>query len=494
LWDVETGQSRTTPGAQGDAVASAAFLPDGQTIISLGYEQVHLWDAATGRLRRGFAGPPGFVFGFTPSPDGKTVAVCDQRGVIRLFSVATGRETGRLVGHETSVAAFAFAPDGKTLVSAGADHTIRLWDLAAGKEARQFRQDGQRFPSHVAFSPDGRVLATVASDPASDQTLRLWDVATGRLRHATRLGPSGGFDLAFSPDGRALVTVGGLPAAHTPGDVILWDVASGKQLRRFEGHPEQVLCVAFSPDGRALATGSADRTVRLWEVATGKERLQLRGHESVVGSVAFSPDGRRLVSTSHDTTGLVWDLTGHLRGGRLERLNLSPQELDARWADLADGDAAKAYRAVWDLAAAEQSDAFLRAHLKPAPAGNEKQIARWVGELDSDSFEARTRATRELEQLGDAAGPALRKLLEGRPSAEARKRAGELLEKLGNTSGERLRVVRAIEALEHAAGPEARRRLAALAGGAPVAQQTREAQAALRRLEHKLPAGPSKAP
>jgi WD40 repeat protein len=424
----------------------------------------------------------GVSFGFAQSPDGTTVAICDGDSVIRLFNVATGQETRRLVGHKTAVAAFAFAPDGKTLVSGGPDDTLRLWDVATGREVRQFKQDGLRFPNRVAFSPDGRVLASAASDPGSDQTLRLWDVASGRLRHAVRLAPVGAFDLAFSPDGATLVTVGGLPQRRTPGEVRLWDVATGQQLRRLEGHPEQVLCVAFSPDGRTLVAGGADRTIRFWEVATGKERRQLRGHESIVGSVAFSPDGRRLVSTSHDTTGLVWDVTGHLRGGRLEVLKLSLQELDARWADLAGDDAAKAYRAVWDLAAAEQSAAFLRAHLKPAPAADAKQIARWVGELDSASFEARARATCELEKLGDAAGPALRQLLSGQPSPETRRRTSQLLETF---SRERLRAVRAVEALEYLGSPEARRLLAALAEGAPEARQTREAQAALRRLERR---------
>jgi RNA polymerase sigma factor (sigma-70 family) len=481
LWDVVSGKERDPSGAYCGSVYGAAFLPDGKTILSGDRNKARLWDAATGRESRGFASPAAPFYGRTVSPDGTTLAVCDAAGVIRLFRVSTGEETRRLAGHKYAVFALAFAPDGKTLASAGPDDTIRLWDVSTGKEARQFK-GGQRFPNRVAFSPDGRVLATAAADPGSDQTLRLWDVATGKQRHCVRLAPVGVFDLAFSPDGTTLATVGGLPQWGTPGEVRLWDVTTGKELRRFEGHTEQVLCVAFAPDGRTLVTGGADRAARLWEVATGKERRQLRGHEGLVTSVAYAPDGRRLVSTSFDTTGLVWDVTGHLRGGRLEVLKLSPQELEARWADLAGDDAAKAYRAVWDLAAAERSVPFLRAHLKPAPAADEKQIARWVGELDSVSFEARAQATRELEKPGDLAEPALRQLLEGQPSAETRRRARQLLEKLGPLSGERLRVVRAVEALEHTASPEARRLLAELAAGAPEARQTRQAQAALRRL------------
>src|SRR5262249_53627137 len=217
----------------------------------------------------------------------------------------------------------------------------------------------------------------------------LWDVVTGKQRYRIRLKPAGAFDLAFSPDGTKLATVGGQPTPGTPGEVRLWDVATGKELRSLKGHTEQVGCVAFSPDGRTLVTGSGEPTIRFWEVATGKESRQLRGHDNWIGSVAFSPDGRRLVSTSHDTTGLVWDVTGHFRGGRLEDLKLSAKELEARWADLAGEDAAKAYRAVWDLvAAANQSVPFLREHLKPV-AADARQIARWISDLDSRSFAVR---------------------------------------------------------------------------------------------------------
>jgi hypothetical protein len=201
--------------------------------------------------------------------------------------------------------------------------------------------------------------------------------------------------------------------------------------------------------------------------------------------VAFSPDGRRLVSASHDTTGLVWDLTGHLRGSRLETVDLSPAEVEARWAALAGDDAGKAYRAVWDLAASGQSVPFLRTHLKPAPAVDAGRIARAISDLDSPNFAVRSRATRELEKLGDLAEPALRQLLAGQPSVETRRRAEQLLAALGRLSGERLRVVRAMEALEDRDDPEARRLLAELAAGAPGARQTRQAQAALRRLERR---------
>jgi hypothetical protein len=226
-----------------------------------------------------------------------------------------------------------------------------------------------------------------------------------------------------------------------------------------------------------LATGG--NAVRLWEVVTGQLRATLAGHAGEVSALAFAPDGRVLASGSVDTTILTWGLTA---------LAARPthRELAALWADLA-GDAAQSYQAIRALAASpEQAVSFLRERLKPVrplTAADRKRIARWLADLDSDRFEVRQRAAAELEALGEPAAPALRKAL-GSPSPEVRRRAEALLAKVDGPSltPERLRALRAVEALEHAGTPEARRLLEALSRGAAEAPLTREARLALERL------------
>ena len=114
--------------------------------------------------------------------------------------------------------------------------------------------------------------------------------------------------VAFSPDGRILAS------AHQGGDVVLWDARDGRQLGLLKGHRDQVDQVVFSPDGRSLATAGKDKTVKLWSLATRRQtaRATLKGDLTPVWSVAYSPDGKTLAVADGpiDTPGTVtlWDL------------------------------------------------------------------------------------------------------------------------------------------------------------------------------------------
>ncbi|WP_017715532.1 serine/threonine-protein kinase [Kamptonema formosum] len=251
-----------------------------------------------------------------------------------------------LTGHSNSICfegCIAFSPDGRWLASGSDDNTIKIWSAATGDLQRTLTGHSNSVIS-VAFSPDGRWLAS-GSD---DNTIKIWSAATGDLQRTLTGHSSWVHSVAFTPDGRWLASGGG------DATVKIWSAATGDLQRTLTGHSGSVFSVAFSPDGRWLASGSSDFTVKIWSAATGDLQRTLTGHSSVVYSVAFSPDGRWLASGSNDNTVKIWSAaTGDLQRtltGHSDDVNSVAFSPDGRW--LASGSDDNTVR-IWSAATGE---------------------------------------------------------------------------------------------------------------------------------------------
>jgi WD40 repeat protein len=496
------------------AVHQVQFSADGRTLAA-DADGVTLWEVATWQVRAAARPPdPKQHPEFALAPDGRTLAALAEGLPLRAWDLPAGTSR-RLPARATSVSwlsCLAFSPNGQHLaVKSGVSERspVTLVEAATGKELASLQAED--FVYALAFSPDGKTLAvadcSARSPPGAVAVVRLWDVPGGRQR--STLGPCATIirSMAFSPDGKALAAVG-------DGEMVrVWDVATGRVRASWKAELYGPRHVVFSPDGRVVvATGGGLAEVKFWEAATGKELLTLRAHHEATHSVALSPDGRLLAAACWEKTVNVWDVSavtgrpvpdlppardGERTGSAAQPPDqagkLTGEELERLWSQLAGGDAQRAYRAVWALAEApRQAVPFLAKELKPDALPDPKRTAQLLADLDSNDFAVRQKAAEELQGLGELAELALRRELEKPGSAEVRQRVEKLLEKLRETPppAERLRGFRAVEALEHAGTPEARRLLRALAEGAPEARLTQEARFALERLARRPTATP----
>jgi eukaryotic-like serine/threonine-protein kinase len=282
-----------------------AFSPDGTRLATTGWAMpggatpVTVWDVETGKRLKQYPGHRDRAADLLFAPDGRWLLVA-AGPTIRRWSLVGESDPEPLAGHTDEAWSVAFAPDGLVLASGSDDddpETIKLWDPNTGRLLRGWH-GGRGTTASLAFSPDGRTLAT--AHLTREDNVRLWDVATGKLVATLKGHTAAARTLAFHPLGKRLVSAG------SDRSIRIWDVEERSAKGALHGHEGRVQQVVFAPDGTQLASAASDGTVRLWDFASGRTMRTLTGPEKFT-SVVFSPDGRTLAGADEDGTIALWD-------------------------------------------------------------------------------------------------------------------------------------------------------------------------------------------
>jgi WD40 repeat protein len=536
VWDLKEGKElHRWPGT--DNGGNGAFSPDGQSVVT--YDSViRRFDVVTGKqLYSDVAklGHTGHVQRFQFTTDGKRLASVGNDHTIRIWDVATSKLLHTIDLGDQYLNFWTLTPDNATLVGVDCQFTVYLWSLADGQSLNHYRlHEAQQLnirlqPHDVRIAPDGKTLAISAWPVCPEYSFykysfSFWELKTGQLKNwGGDVGPKAyyrGDEALLSPDGRLVAYCGQLFDTRTgearlalPRDgtgqgsgihafspdgrllaagwgkrVRVWEVATMRPL--IELPEEWSIRKGFSPDGRHLALADPNRFA-VYDLATCKMVLErpapeyLRQHGYfATGGIAFAPDGRTIATGHEDGTILFWDVSSIKNLGG----PLTQQDLAGLWKDLEDTNPTKGRAAVWRLQQDPKAAVpFLSTKYAASKRPDEEAVHALIRELDSNRFEDREAAAKQLKKYGRAAQEVMQRALEDNPTPEQKRRLAQLLDfpdlLSPPFSGEDLRAVRVVAALEAIRTTPAKLLLEDWASGFPGERLTEEASHALTRLK-----------
>lgn len=256
-----------TPPVSVTPVRAIAVGTDGKSPMIAGGRgnQIHLYDSTSGNFARTLVQPN------LKSADGKEVKAA----------------------HMSIVEALAFAPDGKTLVS-GSFQEIAIWNPETGALIAKIPGFAHNVVA-LAFSADGKMLATAGGEPTVDGEVKIFETASWKPIMELKAGHSDtAYGLSFNPDGKMIAT------GSADKFVKVWEVPSAKFVKSFEGHTHHVLDVGWSADGKLIASAGGDNTVKVWDFEKGEQARTIKAHDKQVTRLIFVGKKNEMLTSGGD--------------------------------------------------------------------------------------------------------------------------------------------------------------------------------------------------